>query len=431
MEGEFKPGDHLNAWCDLFQNEKLLSILSARKHSKSEIAHSYLGWRIFNMDHTMTEKWLYMSYTGDLAGEHLAETKERIRVNPFFIKEGIVDLTDAKTILYYRKDNKKLFCQPAGINSFKRGKHPDGVVTDDILRDPETKMDVSQIEKINDIFMQQVMSLPKENGLGIKNIGTAQDEVDLFHLLEQRKQFSCHRYKAIVNYETKEVLWPEMLSFDRLIQIRDDEIGAKAFLKEYMCVPVRSTEGYFVQEEIDAVIKPRLKNRSIYAEPKLNEYCYGGMDLGKKRHPSHLSIFGKDRKGKLVQLISMWMDGTDYVDQLDRCREIIKNYKVFKLYYDDTRAEFEGFKEIGQLPPEMEGLSFTNKLKFQIAAELEKAVKKKNIMLINDTRQKRQILNCDNDLKSMDTREGHGDSFWSNALAVHAAIGSQVDIKFI
>jgi len=431
MEGEFKTGEHINEWCSHFQFQKLLSILSARKHSKSETAHAYLAWRIFNMDYTYFEKWLYISYTGDLAGEHLAETKERIDINPFFINEGIFNMTEAKTLLYYRKGKNRLYVQPSGIQTFKRGKHPDGVICDDILRDPEVKLDVSQIEKINSIFFEQVMSLPKEGGLGVKNIGTAQDEADLFHELEQKKQFNCYRYPAIKNWTTKEVLWEEMLPFDRLVQIQQEEIGEKAFLKEYQCVPVRSTEGYFVQQEIDKIIEPRLKNRKIHKEIKLNEYSYGGLDIGKKRHPSHLSVYGKDRKGRLVQLLSYWMDNWDYKDQLDACREVIKNFGVELLCYDDTRAEFEGFRELGQLPPEMKGINFSRKTKFQMAADMEKEVKSQNIMMLDDIRQKRQILNCDNDLKSMETSGGHGDSFWSNALAVNASRGTGVDIVIL
>lgn len=431
MEGEFKTGAHLEEWCRLFQEETLLSILSARKHSKSEIAHAYLAWRIFRMDYKYLEKWLYISYTGDLAGEHLAETKERIAVNEMFDREGIVDLTDAKTILHYQKGTARFYCQPGGIQSFKRGKHPDGVITDDILRDPETKLDMSQIDKITRIFFEQVMSLPKEGGLGVKNIGTAQDEEDLFHQLEKRKQFSCHRYEAIKDYKNKVTLWGEMFSFERLMQIRDDEIGAKAFQKEYMCVPVRSTEGFFNHEDIDQVIYKRLKNRDYYKEVNLNEYAYGGLDIGKKRHPSHISLVGKDRKGRLVQLLSIWMDGRDYNDQLEVCREIIKNFKVQRFFYDDTRAELEGFREVGQVPAQMKGLPFTAKLKHQMAVEFEKAVNSKQIMLIADDRQKRQILNVDNDLKSMETPEGHGDSFWSNAMAIHASRDNGANIRFL
>lgn len=421
MEKHFCTGDHLNDWCDLFQNERLLSILSARKHSKSEITHAYLAWRIFRMDYKPLEKWLYISYTSSLAEEHIAETKERINCNPMFAKAGIVDLTDAKTILYYRKGANRFFCSASGIQTFKRGKHPDGVITDDILRDPEVKLDVSQIIKINKIFFEQVMSLPKEGGLGVKNIGTPQDSADLFHELEKREHFCCVRYPAYLNKARSKVLWEEMYPVERLRQI-EDEIGSKAFGKEYMCVPVRSGEGYLDQERIEKLINPHLKNRKYYEAVTFNEYCFGGLDIGKKRHPSHLSVYGRNRKKRFVQVASIWMDHTDYIRQLEICRSAIENFGIQRLFYDDTRAEFESFREEGTLPSEMKGVCFTQKEKFKMAAEFGKEVEQENISFLSDDRQKRQMLNVDNDLKSMETSEGHGDSFWSNALAISAAM---------
>ena len=74
---------------------------------------------------------------------------------------------------------------------------------------------------------------------------------------------------------------------------------------------------------------------------------------------------------------------------------------------------------------------FQQKPLFVIAAEFEKRVRGGTLMLISDQRQKRQILNVDNDLKSMETPEGHGDSFWSNALMCHAAEDTGEKITFI
>jgi len=130
-------------------------------------------------------------------------------------------------------------------------------------------------------------------------------------------------------------------------------------------------------------------------------------------------------------VLSLWLDGVDYVKQLEICREIIANFKTLRFYYDDTRAELEGFKESGTLPAQMKGFPFTDKLKHQMAVQFEKAVKSKNILLVNDARQKRQILNCDNDLKSMETPEGHGDSFWSNCLAIHASQTTGGNIRIL
>jgi hypothetical protein len=51
-----------------------------------------------------------------------------------------------------------------------------------------------------------------------------------------------------------------------------------------------------------------------------------------------------------------------------------------------------------------------------MATEFEKGVNEKYIELQNDPRMIRQILAVTNDLQAIETHEGHGDAFWSNAL---------------
>ena len=103
----------------------------------------------------------------------------------------------------------------------------------------------------------------------------------------------------------------------------------------------------------------------------------------------------------------------------------IENLRIDRLNYDDTRAEFEGFRERGELPDGMFGVAFTAKSKFKMAAEVDRFITGEKILLINDQRQKRQLLNVDNDLKAVQTSEGHGDCFFSLCLAVTAYLQGQ------
>jgi len=420
VEGVFEFGRHLVEWCYRLQRFSKTSTVAPRKHLKTTTVLGYIAWNLYNLEFIegSYDEFLFLSYKQDLGAYHLRRLKRYIEALPEYFGD-FRDLTQAETILRYAKNGKEFICEPEGILSFKRGRHPRVVVCDDILRDPENRLNIQQIRKVTEIFLQQVMSLPKEGG-EIHLVGTPQDENDLFKVLEGLGDFNCKRYRAIKNYATREALWPEAFPFERLIQIREKEIGAKVFECEYQCQPVRLEESYFKQEEIDEVICPRLRNYDIGHPPRLNEYCYAGFDIGKKAHPSHLAVFGVDRKGRLVQVHSKWMDGWNYTDQLEYLKMAIEQFRIAKLYYDATRAEFEGFCEAGELPAEMEGLNFTLKLKHKIAAEFEKAVSSGNILLLPDERQKRQVLNVDNELKSMETPEGHGDSFWSICMAIQA-----------
>jgi len=79
----------------------------------------------------------------------------------------------------------------------------------------------------------------------------------------------------------------------------------------------------------------------------------------------------------------------------------------------------------------MKGIVFTQKSKQEMALEFETKVRTKSMLLLPDDRQRRQILNVDNDLQSVASHEGHGDAFYSNALAIKAAEGPKANIRFI
>jgi hypothetical protein len=55
-----------------------------------------------------------------------------------------------------------------------------------------------------------------------------------------------------------------------------------------------------------------------------------------------------------------------------------------------------------------------------MATELDKAITNKQIELLDDDRQRRQILTVDCDLQAPETSEGHGDAFFSLCLAILA-----------
>jgi hypothetical protein len=425
VDGVFEPGQHMERWAQRLQRHPKTCTKSARYHLKTTIALAKIAWHMYKQDERY-EEWLFMAYNEAMAGYHIKNLKRYIGAIPEYFGK-FKSLSIAESIIHYQKDGKEFLCEPSGIMSFKRGRHPKGMICDDILRDPSVKLDISQLKKIETIFLEEIMSMPKEE---LHVFGTPQDPEDLFFKLSNIKEFHFEEARALKNEIRKETLWPEVWSWDKCIAHRE-AIGVKAFNKEFMCSPARSEEGYFEDQEIRDIINPHLHELSIYKKRKLNEYSYAGLDLGKKRHPSHLSVFGTDRKGRLVQLASIWMDQWDYTRQLELCRTAIENLGIRTLYYDDTRAEFEGFREVGDLPGEMRGIVFTQKSKQEMALEFEKRVRAKSMILLPDERQRRQILNVDNDLQSVASHEGHGDAFYSNALAVKAAGGPKANIRFI
>lgn len=416
----FEPGTHLDEWCFRLQKYKKTSTVAPRKHIKTTLNLGYIAWQLYRIKFLPRMKFdeiLYMSYLEDNAGYQLRWLKRYLSFIPFF--DEYRNLTIANSILHYSVEGREFICAPCGILAFKRGQHPRILICDDVLKDPKAKVMTAWIlEEIKRIFAEEVESMPTEE---LHVFGTPQANGDLFSVLEANPNYNCKRYPAEQDAKTQRALWPEAFPWEKLQQVRRD-LGDKAYNKEYMCMPVRGEEGFFNSKVMAAICKPRLKNYDLLLNRvKLREFCYGGLDIGKKTHPSHFCVLAIDRKGRKVQVHSKWMDGWDYKDQIDYCRRAIEVFKIQKLYYDDTRAEFEGFKESGDLPPGMEGVPMTGKSIWELASDLDSEVGKGNIWLLNEQRQKNQMLNVDNDLKAPATEEGHSDCFWSLVLANKAA----------
>lgn len=364
-----------------------------------------------------------MSYKEDLGEYHIKRLKRYMTRMPIF--KNYVDLTRAETRIHVAHNGKEFVVNPSGILSFKRGKAPYGIMCDDILKDPDSKMNIDVLIKIEKIFKEEVENMPTHE---LHVWGTPQDDADIFTYLETKKSYDTKRYPSEVDVISKKALWPEVWSWERLQEKRAD-IGDKSFSKEFNCAPVRSEEMFLNRLKLEELTRARLKNYHPEEKPKLKEYTYGGLDIGKKTHPSHLAVFGvRVRAGQepqLRQIHSKWMDGWEYTDQLEYCEKIIKNFNMDCLLYDNTRAELEGFREQGQLPDCMFPITFTAKNKYAMATQLDTMMTNKQIWFLKDERQKRQMLAVDNDLHAFETDEGHGDSFFSICLAITAFLKGQ------
>ena len=331
--------------------------------------------------------------------------------------KGINDLTHAESTLQYSWDKKEIFTvSPASIMRFNRGWHGYGIICDDILADPTNELNITIIQTITNTFFEEVLSLPIEGG-ELHLVGTAQHAEDLFFQIKTKApSFNWRSYPAILNEIDKKTLWTELFPYERLIQIRDQEIGEKAFNKEYMCSPVWSEDAFFKRDEILKIVNNSLINREgIDSE---GAEVYAGLDLGKVRHPSHLAIF-MNQKGIKYQIYNLFMDNWDYTLQVEYINNLVNKLKIKKIYYDDTQPVLESFAEQGII---RRGLWVPVKLtiqeKYRIATNFRSQVINGTIHLQNNQRMIRSILSVNNELKSLETAEGHGDAFWSIALAL-------------
>ena len=100
-------------------------------------------------------------------------------------------------------------------------------------------------------------------------------------------------------------------------------------MKEYMCSPVSSEEAFFRREEIMRVVNHEIGNLRWTDKVNGDNIVYGGWDIGKKRHPSHIAVFKEQSDGTLTQIHSKFMDGWNYTDQVNYVNRIISSELLY------------------------------------------------------------------------------------------------------
>jgi len=152
------------------------------------------------------------------------------------------------------------------------------------------------------------------------------------------------------------------------------------------------------------------------------EGTVAGLDIGKLRHPSHCAVL-LPYEHKLYQIASWWADNEPYTKQLEELRKLFTELEVKLCLYDATRGELSLALEEGRLPAAMElgGLVFTADLKNRLAGAFNLCIERQDMTLLPDDRQRKSILQVTNALSAAESEGGHGDAFWSLALAVEAA----------
>lgn len=387
----------------------------------------------------------YFSYKEKSAGYHIGEAKDSISAlierNPWFDPlEDCKPTAETKGKWTWDDGDHYQTLSPHGMMSHSRGIHGDVVYVDDPFQDPSGKGGAGQLNptkvlKINYIFKTTVKGIPTHEDDQLHIVTTPQTEEDFVFNHDLMEEYAHRVDPAIKSHDPPQVIWENWRSYDWLMQEKE-EIGPKLFNQEYMCKPMSREIGYFREEELDPLIMPglqdvgektKLQEDWDAAPPRTVEGYVGGMDIGKKRHPSHLALFavlsreGEERARLLVQVHSKWMDNWDYTRQAEYCQRVIDSFGVKTIKYDNTRGEFESMDEMGDLPSEMDGVSLSGGTNNQIATKFDVYAGAGRLILLPDQRQRRQVLAVSNDLDAVETDEGHGESFWSIGLAVMAA----------
>ena len=386
-----------------------------RFHFKSTLlGHAFSIWRLLKAKRDTSI--LYLSYSDTMARYHISEINKTVQRNPILMDWLKPRNTRAEFQFRYTVNNKPIEILHGGLFSFKRGMHVNGaLIADDILRDPENPLQLGEMNKIEDHFMTETMFIPNRDTPVIV-LGTPMLPDDLLAKLQRDPRFMSRVLPALDPTPSHRVLMPELYSEDWLLA--QQTARPKSFASEFLLQPSFHTESYFNREDVSKCEDESLRTFSAYTkyEKRPNEQLFAGFDVGKKRHPSHLVIFSRE-DGVLKQLNQTWLDGWNYTDQIEFLNEVSQNFQLEKGYIDNTRGELEdrGLEQVWW------PMVFTLKSKHTMSQVMEEYVHGGKFKLLKDERQTQQIISVNNDLKAPVTPMGHGDAFFSIAMAVQAA----------
>ncbi len=414
-------------WAILAQMFPRFAIQAPRAHLKTTvIGQAFPFWLMFRSAENTLVDGMYFSYKAELANEKLRDLKRIIRSNSYTrFWRDLKPTSDS--VLDYLIDwgngpIAEATLKGSGIMSATRGRHPKFTICDDILSDFSNPLSSTELQLINRIFRQVIMSLPADEKDILCLIGTPQSYDDILYQLATSEEWLWLIYPAVTDWIEETTQWPEKFDFDRLMRIRS-QIKPTAFEVEYQLTPITVTDQFLTREDVlmsvDSELEPWPLEEAFPNADRLG--IYGGLDVGKLVHPSHVVLFLELPDGTLIMLYQFFMDHLNYPKQVKLLNFIANRFNLSKGYFDQTNNVLDD----RGLDSRWQGKAFNRKLKGDLATGLEKRLlaeeDQPGMVLLNVPRMIDQMLVVRKDLSAPATVDGHGDSFWSVALAVRAA----------
>lgn len=276
---DYNPEAEFNHWrqiplqdvyYDIWENNAKSCIKAPREHLKTTSACEYLVKLLYERDYPLDIVYLHKSK--DIAIEKLRDIQMMIERNLLLStamkidqaknwKDGEIRLLDGSTI----------YANAYGASLV--GRHPHIIVLDDIIDQEVIYSDLKNDKAIRK-FYSDIYPMITNAGENKKIIviGTAQREDDIYENLPA--DFVTVTLRAIIDEERKEVLEPNLFSWETLMQVKTnmcENYGEKYWLKEYMNLPFSA---------MGEIIKPEWIKTYTVLPPLEELQIYQGWDLG-------------------------------------------------------------------------------------------------------------------------------------------------------
>jgi len=227
-----------------------------------------------------------------------------------------------------------------GINY--RNIRPDYIINDD-LYDEEDIYSVERVRKKNRWFWSSIYkALSKKITSCIHVQGTAIHREDLMHSLP-KSGWTGKKFQSIKNFEKKEVLWPEVESFEKLIQDKKG-MGDVIFARE-MQNELRDDESAIIKERWIKYYRelPTVKKWSWSWDTAIKEGEHNDYSVG--------TLWAECENG--YYLVDMFRRKVEYPELRNQVNIKYQAQKTYEVLVEDKASGqqiLQDFKRIGNLP---------------------------------------------------------------------------------
>jgi len=229
--------DFHKEWLDMIESSDFVSFQAPRDHGKTFMIGAYIIWRIVTDPNI---RILIVTINQDKADEMMTFIQHHLERNEtlkqiFGEQRGWSREWSRSTLRVMRAGStgiahKEPTLSVFGITASMIGGHYELIVLDDIIDQKNTGTPL-QRKKVESWYNNTLkpMKVPKKGK--IVCIGTRWHENDFHNFIANIPGYISKRYQAIINDETKEVLWPERYSYEELQKIKSQ--GMVSFELQY------------------------------------------------------------------------------------------------------------------------------------------------------------------------------------------------------
>lgn len=289
--------DFQNVLEDIWNTNQRSCTLAPREHLKTSSVLNYLVKLLYCRKYPIEIDYFHL--VEEVAVEKFRKLKRIIERNPILSERlNIKEAQNWKDDLIVLSDGTTI--TPHAYNSGSVGKHPHIIVLDDVIDQSIIYSDNKNQKAISKFYSDIFPMISKEEpDKKIIIVGTAQRKDDLYARLPAN--FHKEVFQAILSDEDKQVLSPELFTYEALMLIKasiSSEFGEKYWLKEYMNMPFEAL-GLIIKPEY---IQEYTEEPAILAS-RLRLSIYQGWDL---------SVGKNIEKGDWTAGATIGIDWTNY-----------------------------------------------------------------------------------------------------------------------